>query len=1090
MITFAVRRPISVLMIGLALIVLGIISIQKIPLNLMPSIKVLDFQIIITSKGTSAEEIERTIIDPIEKSIGTTPGIIRTNSIAQKDIGRIFIRFRSDIDLVETLSILKDRLEMVGLPEGASKPRIQRDQRNMEPIIRAVLSRVDQSKNETDWLEEVKNTLIRDIERVSGVASVNILGGPEKYIQVRISPDRLRAYAIQPQAVADAIQDSNRFLNIGEIKIDKNLMPIRIGAELKSLAEVQQVVIRRDGNKVVRVADIAEVSFIEEKSVSEVRSNGKSGIILEVRREPEANAVKTAQAVMNLLKTSSGSGSQGESSAEDTLNKLYSISLISNQGEEIQVAINNVFNSVRDGALLAGLIVFLLIQSGWPTFVINIAIPLSLLMTFVLMHFTGVSFNLMSLAGLALGVGMLVDNSTVVLQSISLESQHIQDLLEASIQGAKKVASAITASTISTVAVFGPLAFVPGVVGQMFRDVAATVCYSIFSSLLVSLIFIPMFSAHQDKFLRKNRKPRENFNSTDLIVKDWNLFRAWVLKQRMTLKFLLLSLPKVGIIFQPIKAILSAFTQKVFALTNAVFGRLESGLRNSIDNAFKFKTYYLMGSLATVLIGILILQQRGSQLFPEDPTDQLIYEIGFTPGTAPEKKVQATKNLEDRIQKFKEVQDVIAIYGLAPGTETKLFIKLKEIATPEVTNLVSRELSALPEIIPNRKKATMVSEEKAIRVEFISDDLSQIEKSVFWAKERLRSIEGLVELRSSSQPTANEISIEFNKAKLSLLSADPAQFLSPLKVFLKGADAGGLNLDGKTFPMRVLKETSSFRNMNSLEFYSIDNDEQKPIYLRQVAEFKENRNASIIYRSEKKRLGFVEADFSGKDLGLANESIYKILKSEFPYKDVEFRLAGQELERKENNRNLMIAIGLSILVIFLLLASQFESLSQPLVVLASVPFCILGMSIFIWLFGLQISVLVFVGFIILVGSSVNSSIVMVDYANDLILHGSDEKEAIIKSTQRRMRPILVTTLSNVFGLVPMAIATAEKGSGMQQPIAVTILGGLVSSTTLTLVVVPVLFVLATASKRSGGKSKAAKGQSPKAERLSPQTREQ
>ncbi len=1066
MVQFAVSRPISVLMIGLAILVLGTISVFKIPLELMPEIKSQEFQIVVYQRGASAEEIEKQITTPLERAISTTPGLLKSASVSQKDTATISLSFRREISLTETISLLKDRVESVAMPEGATKPKVTRMQSNQSPVMRIAVRKNQSLLSNVNATQILENTLIKDIERIKGVATAQLMGGVQRGIQIEIDSLKLLAFQLTIANLIEAIQNENKFFNAGEIVYEGLRTPVKIGNEITSIDQLQKVIVKKDGVKTIGLGDIAKIKTTQLEPAQSVQVDGQSAFLIEVRKESEANTVDVTKAITQAVDDfSSNNDSQFESF------------ILFNQGEEIERAIKNVSDSVRDGALLAGIAIFLLVQILFPTFVIVIAIPLSLLLTFIMMHFSGMSFNLMSLAGLALGVGMLVDNSTVVLDSISLESLKFSDPIEAALKGTKKVGVAITFSTLSTIAVFAPLAFVPGTIGQIFKDVSMTVCFSIFSSLIVSILFIPCLSARQAKLSKKRSGMWQDFSSvihftenqllelgnSNLSMKRlicfWNI---WVAKQQFTFKYLTsLYRHLLKCISLPVRRLQKLILPILFNAVNSGYVKLEGKIKEGIEFFFRFPRLGLSLFFGSIFVGFGFLSLVGSEMFPEDPSDQLTYHIEFRPGATDPMIGQKMKTISESLTTLPFVQRVTSVQGLQPGIDHQYLVQLKGMSDSNQMLQVNSVFEKTPEIIFERKKLVLVSSAKPVRIEIFSEDPDKLKHATQRTLDLVKSIEGLIDIETSAKPSLNEVTIRFSKSKLALYDIDPMQFITPMRSLLKDSNAGLVQIAGESLSLSLPSMASFFSSIDQIRYFFINSADQRRVYLSQVATVEERNLPGVVHHYGKKRFSFVQADVAQGDKASKNAEIAKKLAPILKDSDVKWQLGGQDAEQKENTRNLIIAIGVSVLIIYLLLAAQYENLLQPIVVLSAVPLCLLGVGAFLIFFQLNLSAIVFVGFIILVGSSVNTSIIMVDFANQIALSGEDLKTSIVRATQKRMKPILITTLSNLFGLVPMAMAAGEKGSALQQPLAVTILGGHISSTILTLLTVPLIYVYLT-----------------------------
>lgn len=1057
MIAFSVRRPVAISMLCIGIVLLGWISLSRIPVQLMPNIESAEYTVVTLFKGATPAEVESQITDGIERAVSTVPGLLSSSSISLPDRSEIRLKFSSHVDSFETISVLRDRLDGASLPEGVSKPKIVRSSANAEPVIRVALKRRSATMTSVEFSRVIRETLVRKIEAIDGVALTQVSGDSTQSLQIDVDPTLSANFNISLGSIADAIQNRNRSWPAGDVTFEGRRTPVKLGLSIEDEEQLKAVVVKKDDDRLTRLGDISHIRKLDNKPAIRTRLNGDESLLLDVRKEAEANSVEVARRARAVV----------ESYLAENRDVAEGFILV-DQGVEIQAAINDVSDSVIQGGLLAALVIFLLIQTVWPTFVVSITIPLSLFLTIVCMHFFGMTFNVMSLSGLALGVGMLVDNSTVVLDAIHNMRATIQDPREAAVVGARQVAGAITASTLSTMAVFGPLAFVEGTIGKIFRDVALAISFSIASSLVVALVVIPMLCALE---LGWRPKPVRALSELlrDLLPNApqvatappiFSVISVGAAAATTVLRTLFaISLRLVGLVFSRLIHVLKPLYGWVVEPTLRQMSEwmysAEKGLRRQLGQIMINSKPILTIALVSAVIGFGIFSFLGSELFPDESYNRLTYELEFPPGWTLDTTEAKVKAIEQTIRSMAGLESLAVQVGES-GTHTAT---LMVVADPkhlsEISSSISAILTRTPDLRVTRKKKVLVGEGKPVQIEILGDDLSKIGEQAARTVKILRGIDGLVDVESSRKPDVSELSILFSKERLTALNVDSGAFVAPLKTALTGVAGGSLQFQGSDLPVRISNPAGYFDSFNKIRDFAVATEDDRRLYLSEVAKIEEHKVEGSIHHQDRKRLEIVAANLSGIDLQAAISKIESSMSQNFKPGEIKWRVGGQDQERKESTKSLLMAVGLSILLIYLMLASQFESLVQPAIILCAVPLSICGVAVALVLFGLNLSALVFVGFIMLVGVTVNASIVMIDFANQLVLEGRSPEEAITEATVRRLKPIVVTTATSILGLVPMAFA---QGAAMQRPLAVTMIGGHFSSTYLTLLVVPPIYV--------------------------------
>ncbi|MBK7963261.1 MAG: efflux RND transporter permease subunit [Bdellovibrionales bacterium] len=1049
MIEFAIRRPVSVFVICLGIFVLGIISYQRIPVQLMPQMDVPEFKITTLWQNSTPEDVETQITTPIERAVSTISGLKNSSAISEVGSSQVILKFKSNIDIPATLAELRDKVDGIGLPEGVRKPKITRFQ-SASSYISEFLVRpksTNQSLLETGLL--LKETLVRQLERIDGVALVQILGQPTEELSITVDPTALQVYGLTLQSIADSIQNQNKVVQVGQIEHLGRKIPVRLGKLLSNKEELLNISIKKDGEKALRLADIASVEVVR---VTEDHTswNSSPGLLVQVRKEAEANSVEVGDSVRASVKDYFE-----ENSAE-----LDYLSLV-DQGAEISAAVDNVKSSVISGAILAALIIYLLLQSGWTSFVITVAIPISLLMSLIMMYFSGVSFNLMSLAGLALGVGMLVDNSTIVLESISLQQLITEDRFEAALFGTKKVFAAILSSTLSTIAVFAPLVFIEGEIGFLFRDVAWTICYSILASLIVAVIVIPCLSTRKNHKITEDGQRSKSLPLNLRSVGDWSLNLKIYARKISSLYLdsisnIILTITTLAKHFfmralSPIGGKASQVRDFVFNVVQLVFHRFERWIDKVVPFWVERITLTSLLIVGSVFLGSLLIATRGSELFPEEKVDRVQFSLLFPPSTVKENNEKVLHDIETSIQTLKDVKNVVIRRGL--GSKYSLTVLSKAGSVDQAIDAVAKKLQVVPDLKFDRKKITVFDDQKPIQILVTLDNLQQLKLEADQIQSRVSQLNGLIDIEGSLERWVPQIQLEVENQKLTYLGLDPGGLVAVTRNLLEKISLPPLQFGEKSISGLITQKRRLIQSPEDLSHISVNGEASRKIYMGHISKTKFGNVPSVLLREDRQRVSLVQANLNDLDLESAIQKIEVALKG---LKN--WRFGGQRQQQQESQRNLLIALALSVLLIYLITASQFESLLQPLVVLIAIPLSVLGVGFFLILFGLNFSALVMVGFIILVGASVNTSIVMVDFANQLMREGKDAKTAILMSTKKRMRPIVVTTAANILGLVPMAMSFGQPGSSMQQPLSVTLIGGLVTSTVLTMLAVPAFYV--------------------------------
>ncbi len=1051
MIENILRRPITILMICLAICVLGVISYQRIPLQYLPEFNIPQFKITTVVYGATALEIEQQVTVPIERALSTLPGVREISSQSEKERSVVTVSLRPRIDLKDSLAIAKDRVDGVGLPDAAEKPLIQKTSGNSNNLFILAIKTKTSEQSLLQLREQIENSLLRKIEKIDGVALAQITGSPKEILSVEIKPEAISGRGLNLQSLSNVLQGRNRFISLGEVRDGEKIIPLKLGNIIEKKEDILSTIVKRENNSILTFQDISEIKKEETAPPVLVRLNQTPALLIEIQKEADANAVNVANEARQII-----------NSELEIMSSYIDYRIILDQGAEIETAVDNVKSAISNGGIMASIVIYILLQVFWPSFVVSLTIPLSLLITFTLMYLTGVSFNLMSLAGLALGVGMLVDNATVVLESIENQLLKTPDPTEAAVYGTKKVIAAISSSTFSTMAVFAPLVFLDGALGMYFRDIAKTVCYSIFASLIISLLVVPLLAIHRPEQLKKkntvvNKLPELNkYFGWRILLRNFEIIK-WVYTDfKSKIQQLLYYIAKGCL--KIVDSINHHFLDKLLFHVQKHFSSLEEYLKSNLKEILIKPKKVIFYSSGFTFLSIIILLSMGAELFPDESIDRIDYSLEFPAEDSSQKNQQHLQEIEKKISAISGISNTISYLGEEGKNRANLILTCDPKKLKTISAEASSYLSRVPYLTYTKKVKSLASEGAPIVLEIYHTDLKQLKEISDIATAEMNKISYLTDIQSNQKELSHELRVILNRNKVAQYGADVGAFVGNIVSYLKPITVGVFNIEQIPTEITLKAQRNMISSSLDLGNLSIDSEDNKKIFLSQISDIQELKNPTQINHHDRKRVALIQAYLKSGDLETAAKKIEQTIGKDLTKKNIEWRIAGQNQSRKDSTRNLSIAFITSICIIFILLASQFENLKQPIIILLSVPLCLVGVTCALLLAQMHISALVLVGFIILVGLSVNTSIVMVDFANQLVTEGRSLSDAIIEATCVRMRPILVTTASNILGLVPMLFTANQPGGSMQMPLAVTLIGGLVSSTFLTLIVVPPIFV--------------------------------
>lgn len=1183
-------------MFFLTLLVFGLRSYRELPLNLMPDIAYPTLTVRTEFEGSAPEDVEKLLTRPLEERLTIVSGVRQVSSISSAELSEIILEFAWGTDMNVALQDVRESLDLFDQPLAVTrKPVILRYDPTLDPVMRIALTAGTPGETIDRDTLRVRLTAIReaaeeqvksDLEAETGIAQVSIEGGREREIQIRVDSERLKSLGLNLGDVVSALEQQNINLSGGTLREGKAEYFVRTLNEFEDIDEIRAVIVRVErpqGAPALHVAaeatasarsfrldDLADVQFGEKEPETIIRINGQEAVELKFYKEGDANVVEVCDTLRAFFYGAEPSMLDratvflAEHVPLSRLQKMrerierrkrlrdklasrlpdYTIpTLITDQSRFISAAIREVQKTALVGGMLALAMLFVFLREFRSTVIVGVAIPISVIATFVPMFAGGISLNIMSLGGLALGIGMLVDNSIVVLESIFRCREEGDDLLAAADRGTREVAGAVTASTLTTIAVFFPLVFVEGIAGQLFRDLALTVTFSLLASLLVALYLIPMIASREPVpfarpegvvwFLRSYRHSRGAEGGTagraltqipgagvqyalEWIRDTWSdtvgaalrgtrrvrvdaegashshslpVRFAWAVSIPFALVlFLLQSALKLlaatitTILFLatlPVLAVLWLTTRMlrlVLFIPVMLFDRMFIGFRDAytvgLRRAIRFAPVILLVVLGAAVHAGMTARSLGRELIPPLKQGEFGIRLETPAGTRLEDTERRAQIVEAAVRANPHVESV----AIQVGSETTrageergenvatLTVKLRnpeETAAiqDEIMEDIRRQVLAVTADEVTFTLPTLFSFNTAVEIQIFGEDTRILRRVGEEALAAIRDVPGLEDPQLSLKRGYPEIHITLDRELLAEKNISPYEVAQRLRTEVQGEVATRLRESGRMIDIRVRSDQEQLKTIEDLRNLSVT-DGNPPTPLSSVAKIEIAEGPSQIRRVDQREAVIVSANVQGRDLGSVNADIDRrlaLLQQNWP-KGYFYALGGQNRELQESYNSLMFALLLAIFLVYVVMACQFESVWHPALILFSVPLAFIGVVYVLYWFSISFSVVVLIGGIVLSGIVVNDAIVLVDYINQLRERGRNKIDAVVEAGRVRFRPIMMTTLTTVLGLVPMAISGGE-GAEIRGPMAITIMAGLLSATLLTLVIIPLIYTM-------------------------------
>ncbi len=1087
-VSFATRRPVTVFIFALAAVVFGGVAFRDLAVDLLPDITYPSLTVQTQYEGAAPVEMENLITRPVEDAVGVVNGVNRVVSSSRADISEVTLEFSWGTNMDFASLDVRERLDQVRLPIEAERPVLLRYDPSLDPILRMGLAAGGSDLIALRLLAE--EDLKRKLERLEGVAAVVVSGGLEEEIQVEIDERRLTSLGLTMNQVMNRLAQENVNLTGGRLRDGQTDYLVRTINELLRPEEMREIVIDRSQGAIVRLEDIARVYQGAREREVITRIDGREAVEIAVYKEGGTNTVTVASAVLDRVEE-----------LEENLRQIdpqLELTVLTDQSRYIRDSVSAVIETALIGGSLAIVVLFLFLRSAPKTLIIGISIPVSVVATFFLMYVAGVSLNIMSLGGITLGIGLLLDNSIVVLEAIQRRRDQGVGVVEAARAGASEVGRAVIASTITTVCVFVPIVFVEGVAGQMFGDQALTVTFSLLVSLGVALTVIPMLASR--KFFAGGEKietvalaGRSNPITRGLAA----FFGAIGVGVALTVKTVVGGVAMV--MSWLLRPVLAGFDALLRGIT-AVYARILRG-------ALRHPALVVLVAVVLLAGSVQLVGSLGSELVPELIQGEFYVDAELAPGSRLEVTDRRLAVIDERVREFADdfgVQSVYTVVGTsneqggAAGErrenigqvnvrmEPPIDAEREELVMSWIRDLIDGENASFAGQAPPVAGAAAVpvgagavdagsalgddslkyrfgrptyfSFRSPVEVQIRGHNLALLEVLADQVASRMREVEGLVDVKSSTEGGNPELQIVFDRERLSALNYTVAQLGAVIRSKVQGDIATDIVREDRNIEVRMRTDEGYRDSVRDLRNLNIRQSGATPLPLSAVAEVIETEGPAEIRRSDGGRVAVIEANIVGRDLGSVSDDIQSILDStRFPV-GFDYSVGGQRQEMERSFDSMRLAILLAVFMVYLVMASQFESLLHPFVILFAVPFSVIGAIGILSLTRTPVSIVVLIGGILLAGIVVNNAIILIDYTNRLRRAGKAKIDAVREACLVRLRPILMTTSTTVLGLLPMALGLGE-GAELRTPMALTVVGGLLTSTLLTLIVIPALYLL-------------------------------
>ncbi len=1011
----SVKKPVTTALIFIAIIVLGIFSYSRLSVDLYPKIELNMATVMTTYSGAAAADIEQNVTKRLESSLSTVSNLKKVTSTSKDNISLITLEFEYGTNMDEAVNDIRSVLDMQQnyLPDDCEKPVVFKFSTDMMPVA---FMAAQTTGNPAGLYKLLEEKVANPLNRIDGVASVSISGAPQREIQVLTDPKKMEAYRLSVEQIAAVIYAENKNIPGGSIDIGSETYAVKIDGEFAKSDDIKDIIIGSYSGKNIYLRDVAIVKDTLKERASEVYTNGVQGSSIVIQKQSGANVVDIAKKINKELVT-----------IQASLPKEVKLQMILDTSEFIQDSINSLSETVLLAGLFVMLVVLFFLGRWRATIIIILTIPVSLIAAFIYLMVTGNTLNIISLSSLSIAIGMVVDDAIVVLENITTHIERGSKPKDAAIYATNEVAVAVIASTLTIVAVFFPLTMMTGLAGIMFKQLGWIVTIIIVVSTLAALSLIPMLSS---KMLSKDPKRTKAFQY----------------------------------LYSPIEKILD---------------KLDNFYEKSLKWAIHHRMRIIIAGGLLFFTSLFLLGQVGTDFFPQSDNSQIAVTVELPVGS----RVEQARKLNSYLyelwsKKYPEAEVYQSSMGASDGSN--IFMSMRSSGTHLITYTIKlcklkdrkrtiydisdemrKDLSAIPElyrfsVIPGGNMGSMGTGGSNLEVDVLGYNLDDAEKTAEKVSQLMKNTEGLRDVKISRDAYTPQLSVEFDRSKLANNGISMTSAASVVRNRINGLTLSKFREEGEEYDITVKDDRQYRQSVQDIENMIVYNNQGKGVRVSELGKVVETSAPPTIEHLDRERVISVTALISNRALGdVAADVEAGIKKIDIPQL-INVKLSGSIQDQKDSFSDMMILLVLVIMLVYIVMASQFESLRDPFIIMFALPFAFTGVFIALWLTGTSLSLIALIGAVMLVGIVVKNGIVLIDYINLNKQRGSSISNAVVRGGKSRLRPVLMTTATTILGMLPMAMGIGE-GSETWQPMGIAIIGGLTLSTILTLIVVPVVY---------------------------------
>lgn len=990
-------------MIVLAILALGFVSLRGLVIDLFPRIDLPIAVVATTYQDAAPEDVENLISRPIESSVSSIEGIEMIQSQSQSGNSLVVLMFKNGVDLDQALLDVRERIDQIKgfLPERAGDPNIIRFNPDQLPVIWTSLT----GKDPDVLTQMAEEEIVPFFERQEGVASVTLEGGKEREIQLILQETKLAQYGVNAQTIAQALTNANQSASVGVVEKGTKDLQLRVKGEFESIDDIKQTFVQTEAGALIRVEDVAKVKDTFKQSNSVTLVNGAPSIVLSVMKKTDSNTVNVATHIKEAMEE-----------LNQTLPEGVTLDVVIDTSQFIEMSIDSVVQNIMMGSVISVFVLLLFLKSIRATIVIGISIPIAIISTFTLMYMTGETLNILTLGGLALGIGMMVDSSIVILENIYAYRQKGFSLIESAVKGASELVPAIIASTTTTLVVFLPIVFVEGIASDLFTPLALTVSFSLVASLVVAVTLVPMLSS---KLLSKAMDHRGE--------------RYWF---------------------------------------NRLLERVKNKYQSILEWALGHRKTTIFGTILLIAGSLALTPTIGAEFIPSADQGQIEIRVTTAPGSSVTHTEDIAEEVSERIAPYENVIETnfmsiagggIGVMGGGGNTATFTLQLVPANDRAESTNDVVQSLNKDLNDVPSADIQVVVMDSAAsfgdpISIELSGPDHAALRELADEVVVEISTIDGVYHPESSATEGVPQMIIQIDENRAAMYGLLEQQIMSQMQLYFSGQVATIFREAGNELDVTLLYPEDDRKEISDVEDMKIHTPTGATIALSEVAELKEVQGPASLLRQNQQPQVNVSSDVMNRDLGgVVNDVEAKLDGMNLP-EGYHYHIGGEAEEMAESFSDLILALIFSIFLVYAVMAVQFENFLFPFIIMFSMPATVIGVIVGLLVANISFSIPAFIGIIMLAGIVVNNSIILVDYVNILRRRGMERREAMIEAGRSRLRPILMTTLTTVLAMIPLGLALGE-GAELQQPLAVTIIFGLTISSLFTLVLIPVVYSL-------------------------------